>query len=178
MNNPKLLSITFFILFVGSLNAQEINGFQISSGKLEWIKVYESSLIQSEVIAILRENGKIFNIEESEGRIIADVAKIEADYKGFGKSEMSTPIYIARNWIEGKLIIEFKVDKYRVTLKDLLLYQKYSDTLSEMGESSTLDTYASSAKGFKNSFTKSPSEILDFTFTKEFLFERNKNSDW
>ena len=178
MNCVKFLPIFFFILITGSLKAQEINGFQINSGKLEWVKVYESTLAHSEILTILKENGKISNVEEGEGKIIANISKIEADYKAFGKSEMSTPIYIARNWIEGKLIIEFKVDKYRVTLKDLLLYQKYSDTLSEMGESSALDTYAISAKGFKNSFTKSSSEILDFTFTKELLFESNKNEDW
>jgi hypothetical protein len=178
MKLSKLILFIFLFLAAKGLLAQETNGFQITSGKLEWVNVYESTLDQSEILALLKENGKISNVEESEGRIIADISKIEADYQGFGRSEISTPIYVARNWIEGKLIIEFKENKYRTTLKDLFLYQKYTDPLSQMGEGSTLDSYAISSKGFKTSFTKSSSEILDFTFTKELFFERGYNEDW
>ncbi|PZX52466.1 hypothetical protein LV84_03472 [Algoriphagus ratkowskyi] len=174
----SLIGIIIAIFIAGSLKAQGINGFEINSGKLEWVNVYESTITLNEVLDILKENGKISNIEEGEDRIIASISKVEADYKGFGKSEMSTPIYIARNWIEAKLIIEFKEDKYRATLKDIFLSQIYSDPLSQMGEMSTLDSYAISSKSFKSSFTKSSSEILDFTFTKEFYFQKDINKDW
>lgn len=167
-----------FLLFPFIASGQEINGFQINSGKLEWVKVFESNLTQTQILDLLKVNGKISEIENNDFRILGNVSSIEPDFKGLGIGEMSAPIYIARNWVQGKLIIDFKEGRYKVILRDILLTQKYTDPLSQMGEVSTLDSFAVSKMEFKNGFLKSPSKILDYTFTKEFSFEINESEDW
>jgi hypothetical protein len=38
---------------------------------------------------------------------------------------MSTPMYVARSFFDGFAVIEFKDEKYRVTLKNIMLTQQY-----------------------------------------------------
>lgn len=158
--------------------SQENNGFHINSGKLEWEKVFESNLTQTEILDLLKINGKVSKIEIKDSRILANVARVEPDYKGLGIAEMTAPIYIARSWVNGKLVIDFKEGRYKVILRDILLTQKYTDGSSDVGEISTLDSFAISKLEFKNAFLKSPSKILDYTFTKEFSFEIIEKEDW
>ena len=174
----NILFLVAFSIISFSSFSQEINGFQINSGKLEWVKVCESTLNQTQILDLLEVNGQISEVENSDFRILGNFSSIEPDYKGLGIGEMSAPIYIARNWVRGKFIIDFKEGRYKVILRDILLTQKYTDPISEMGEVSTLDSFAISKMEFKNGFLKSPSKILDYTFTKEFSFEILENEDW
>jgi hypothetical protein len=176
MKNLFLLISLFAVQF--SIIAQEINGFEINSGKLEWVKVFESNLTQTQILDLLKVNGKISEIENNDFRISGNFSTIEPDYKGLGIGEMSAPIYLARNWVQGKLIIDFKEGRYKVILRDILLTQKYTDAISQLGEVSTLDSFAVSKMEFKSGFLKNPSKILDHTFTKEFSFEINEGEDW
>jgi hypothetical protein len=130
------------------------------------------------ILDLLKTDGKISEIEFKEDLILGKISRISPDFKGFGIGEMSTPMYIARSWVEGKFAIEFKEGRYRVILRDLLLAQKYSDPLTQMGEVSTLDSFAVSKMDFKKGFLKSPSQILDFTFSKEFSFQAIQDDDW
>jgi len=86
---------------------------------------------------------------------------------------MGTPMYLSRKHFTGFTILEFKDGKYRLTLKKIVLTQKYSDPLSKQGEKTNLELYG--LKGGKdemtNAFIKSPSLILNHTFLKKFDFK-------
>jgi hypothetical protein len=94
-------------------------------------------------------------------------------------SEMSIPMYVARNFFTGFVVIEFKEEKYRVTIKKIMLTQKYDDGLSELGEKTTIETFAikRGKNEMKGAFMKSPSIILDFTFTNAFTFTQVETDD-
>lgn len=177
-----MMKIVFLIsLLLFSINisfGQEIDGFQINSGKLEWVKIFESNLSQTEILDLLKVNGKISEIEIKDSRIIGNVSSIEPDYKALGIGEMSAPMYIARSWVKGKLIIDFKEGRYKVVLRDMLLTQKYTDPTNQLGEVLALDSFAISKMEFKKGFLKSPSKILDYTYTKEFSFKIIESEDW
>lgn len=91
---------------------------------------------------------------------------------------MNTAVYISRSYLKSFVLIELKDRKYRITLKEMKLAQKYSDGLNEEG--SKLKDYAikNGKPEFRKSFIKAPSGILNFTFDKVFGIKKKNKSDW
>jgi len=91
---------------------------------------------------------------------------------------MNTAIYISRSYFKSFVLIELKDGRYRITLKEMKLVQRYSVGLNEEGEISELKDYTikNNNSDFRKTFTKSPSGILNYTFDK--IFEIKKKSDW
>jgi hypothetical protein len=60
-----------------------------------------------------------------------------------------------------------------VTLKKILLTQKYTDPLTNQGETTQLEFFGLKNNMYEmtNYFKKSPSYILDYTLTKKFDFK-------
>ncbi|MEN8187870.1 MAG: hypothetical protein ABFR05_12140 [Bacteroidota bacterium] len=110
----------------------------------------------------------------------AEINELSLDFKGYGASEMSTPIYIARSYVKSYFIIEFKENRYRVTIKSIKLVQKYDDGLSKEGEISDMELYALKKRNteFKSSFLKKPSKIINFTFQKITNFKEADEEKW
>lgn len=101
------------------------------------------------------------------------------DYKGYGKSEMSTAMYISRNFLSSFVVIDFKESKYRVTLKNMELTQKYNDGLSEKDAVTKLSEFALRRnKEFRRGFKKSPHKIIEYTLNKIFTIPAKTNDDW
>ena len=89
-------------------------------------------------------------------------------------------MYISRSYFKSFVLIELKDRKYRITLKEMKLAQKYSDGLTEEGRISELKDYAikNGKPEFRKSFIKAPSGILNFTFDKVFRIKKKNKSDW
>ena len=88
------------------------------------------------------------------------------------------PLYILRSLYECFTLIEFKEGRYRVTLKNIILVQKYDDPMDKEGSRSFIEDYVIKNDVFANNFIK-PSEILDYTFTKSFtILPVEINDDW
>lgn len=178
----KKTIILFSIIFLTALSivAQEsINNFIPENNKIVWQKVFETNLDKAQLLDIIKVSGLFENCDIKDDKILGQMFPIEADFKGAGYGEMSTPIYIARNFFDGYVIIEFKEARYRVTVKNIMLTQQYDDGLSKEGEKTTIETYAikSGKNEIKNAFSKSPSIILDYTFTNIFNFKRSETND-
>lgn len=173
-----LLSIIFLTAL--SIVAQEsVNNFIPENNKIVWQKVFETNLDKAQLLDIIKVSGVFENYDIEDDKISGQINPVDADFKGAGFSEMSTPIYIARSFFDGYLIIEFKENRYRVTLKNIMLIQQYDDGLSKAGEKTTIETYAikNGQNELKKAFTKSPSVILDYTFTNIFNFKLTENND-
>lgn len=173
-----LLSILSFAML--NLIAQEnVNNFIPDNNKIIWQKVFETNLDKTELVNLIKESGLFENYEIEDDKILGQMIPVDADFKGAGYGEMSTPMYIARSFFDGYVIIEFKEARYRVTVKNIMLTQQYDDGLSKEGEKTTIETYAikSGKNEIKNAFSKSPSIILDYTFTNIFNFKRSETND-
>ena len=163
-------------------NLSETDNFEIENGKLIWQKVYETELTNEQLKERIKNSGNFKNLELSENGIIAEITNLSIDYKGYGSSEMSTPIYVARNSLNSFVQIEFKENRYRVTIKNIKLTQKYEDALSNQGEMTDLEVFALKKRNteFKSSFLKKPSKIINFTFEKltEFKVKAKDKDKW
>ena len=162
-----------------SIAQQDTFKFSCINNQLEWQKVYDKELTFEELTLFVKTNGHFENIEVLDECIIATIKNIEAEYKTLGYSELSVPMYVSRSFYSGKVVINWKPEKYRVTVKNIMLTQKYDDGLSKEGEMSSLDSFAVK-KGknlIKNSFLKKPGEIINHTFSALFLISDNENND-
>jgi len=114
----------------------------VENGKLVWQKIYETELTKKQLTQNIKNSGNFKNLESNESGIIAEITNLTLDYKGYGSSEMSTPMYIARNSLNSIVQIEFKENKYRVTIKNIKLTRNYGGALSSQGEMTDLEVFA------------------------------------
>jgi len=171
----KILTLKLLMVFVftTSFGQEYINNFQVYNSEIIWQKVFDIGFTFEELIEKVKDSGLLDKIEIGNNKISGEFKEIDADFKGAGFTEMGTPMYLSRSHFTGFTILEFKDGKYRLTLKKIVLTQKYSDPLSKQGEKTNLELYG--LKGGKdemtNAFIKSPSLILNHTFLKKFDFK-------
>lgn len=179
----KCMMFSFLLLIMHILlYGQEVdNNFKVDNAEIIWQKIYDTELTFKDFEEIIKDSGLLENIEIGENKITGDLKSIDADFRGAGYTEMVTPIYIARSHLSGFAILELKEGKYRVTLKRVVLTQKYNDPLTKQGERTNLEFYGlkNGKNELTNSFKKNPSYILDYTFSKLFDFnDSQKKDDW
>lgn len=157
------MRILLLILFTITATAQE---FKIENENLIWQNVIDSKQSITEVGDELKLSGNFENIEILNGVILADI--IEAPIKNGNKS--GQPIYITASNLSGKVVIEFKVDKRRVTVKNLMLNGNVPNLAIATGLQ-TLETYATKGNEFKKRFLRK--DIHTFNDHIKGLFEYN-----
>lgn len=154
--------------FLFGFNLLETDNFEIENGQLIWQKVFDTDLTKEQFINEIKSSGQFDNIIENNENFTAEINQLSLDFKGYGISELSTPIYIARSYLKAFVLIEFKEQRYRVTLKSIKLVQKYEDALSKVGETTDIEIFALKNRNteFKITFLNKSSKIMDFTFQK------------
>jgi hypothetical protein len=145
----KFTLLLFFTLITLHFNQNENENFLIENNQVVWQKTYETELSKETIIDKIKTVGKFENISVSEDKITAEIKDLSIDYKGYGESEMSTPMYLSRSSVKAFCVFEFKEKKYRVTLKNMKFVQKYDDALTEMGEVTDIETFALSKKKYR-----------------------------
>jgi hypothetical protein len=154
-----------------------INNFIVDQDEIIWQKIFQTNYSFDEFSERLKDSGLFDNIEFSPNKARGELKTLFADLKGAGFSEMTAPIFVSRSSFSSFAVLEYQEGKYRVTLRKILLSQKYNDPLSNQGEITALESYAlNSKKEFSNVFKKAPSLILDYTFTKKLDFNLDQNN--
>lgn len=163
-------SILFFLCstFLVGFNLSETDNFKIENGQVIWQKIYETDSTKEQLIGQIKSSGQFENISENGESLTAEINQFSMDFKGYGVSEMSTPMYVSRSYVKAFALIEFKEERYRVTLKNIKFVQKYDDALSKEGETTDIELFALKKRNteFKSNFLSKPSKIMDFTFQK------------
>lgn len=172
-----LISVTAF--------SQENYNFKVENNQLIWQDVFESIINKSDIEEIIKKNGIFKNLVIEENIIKGNLENIAADYKGAGKSSMTTSIYVQNTTINSFFIIEFKDGKYRITLNDLILRttnELAASGISIMSANSVepLSKYAIKNLDLRKGFLNSDAKIYNYTFTNIFDFSKYqiKQNDW
>lgn len=175
----KAILFIIYSTFLINFHVSETSNFEIEEKKVIWQKVYASELTKEELIKEITSSGNFENITKNKESLTANINELSLDFEGFGSSEMSTPMYIARSYVKALVLIEFKEKRYRVTLKNIKFVQKYDDGLSETGETSDLELYALRKRNteFKKNFLKKPSKIMNYTFENVTEFKMKAKKD-
>lgn len=175
----KALLTTLITFLFFNVSAQENNNFKIENGALIWQKVYESKFSPEDISNQLKSKGVVKHVNLSNNMLTGDI-NTQANYKGAGFREMNIPMFVPRNDISCSVTINFKEGRYRVTLRNFKLIANTEDPLTEIGETSTLETYALKKRNtaFKDNFLGAPSQIYNYTFNNIFLIKDTKNDNW
>lgn len=168
----SLLFILFPILIFGQSN------FLIEENQLIWQKVYEVKSSPEEFKSQLLKNLEFGDIDVTTDQIIATINNLKIDYKGYGASEMFTSMYIPRNNYNALALIEFKENRYRITIKDIMAIADYSDGLTQQGEKTQLERFAMNRKGLRKRFIEKDAPIFNYTFENLFKLNQKNNDDW
>ncbi len=173
-------SILIWSLLLISINSfsQEVHrNFKIDQSEIYWQKIYYEVESIDDLYSKVVISCDFENVEKDLNTISATFNGLSVDHKGAGHSKWTMPIYLRDSFIEGKLIIELKPNKYRVTIRNIKCISKYDTSLTESEEKSCLEDFSVNRKdNFKSLFKRSASEILDFSFNK--LLEFKENNDW
>jgi hypothetical protein len=171
-----IITLTMILTCLGLFGQSGKNNFKIEDGKLIWQNIYQSDSLMN-VIDLFIASGIMENIIIKDNQIMGDLKPFDPDFKGAGYTEFMTPIYVARSRIEGYITVDIKENKYRTTIKDIRLIQKYDDGLSKQGEETSLSTFA--LKGntdFKPAFLKTPIIVYNYTFEKRLSISKTEDN--
>ena len=172
----KLLLL--LVLISKSVFGQETSNFKIENRDLVWQFIFETDLSQEELKQELSTKGIWESFEKVGDDLIGICSGMDADFKGAGYSEMSVPMYVARMSMDFHSLIQLKDGRYRVTITNIKLVQKYDDPLTKQGQVISLSDFAVNKKGdFKTMFLKKPSEIYNYTFISSLEIHQNENTD-
>lgn len=172
----KLLLL--LVLISQSVFGQETSNFKIENRDLVWQFIFETDLSQEELKQELSTKGIWESFEKVGEDLIGICSGMDADFKGAGYSEMSVPIYVARKSINFHSLIQFKDGRYRVTISNIKLIQKYDDGLTKQGVVWALSEIAVNKNGsFRKGFLKKPSEIYNYTFMNSLEIQQNEDRE-
>jgi len=117
-----ILTALFTCISLVSLYSQDlINGFKLDENKsIYWQNIVETNLDQSQIFTLIKESGNFENIELVEDKIICSFRPYSINYKSLGYRYMLTPYYISRSLAKANLFFEFRGDRYRVLIKNIV----------------------------------------------------------
>ena len=173
-----------FILTLGALNTafSQDNTFNLKidkNGQVIWQKIFDTDLNFSELINKVKMSGNVLNIENTENSIFGEMRRLECDYIGAGYKRAGVAISILANDLIGYVNIDFKEGKYRVTLKNLKYIHKMNTPVGRQDQITDFDsTVLKNGKFRKRLNSNHQAEIIDYTFTKAFSFEKEETNEW
>ncbi|MFL9834966.1 hypothetical protein [Chryseobacterium terrae] len=172
----KITSLLFFLLFISSF--AQISNFSIDNGQIHWQKIYESKLNKTDLLHFLKSSNKFSDLSESENSIYGITKNLKVDFKKFSNYPS---IFVQHTTIISKFIIDFKENKYRVTVKDIIIHDPTNEDNRLNLRDVNLERYClkNNNTEFNSRFISTNAKFYDVTFFNLFNFGKEKNSqDW
>ena len=174
----KLIFLTISLFSIISGHSQT-EYFLIQSNKLFWQKVFEQKGTIEELKNKIIEKNNLTDLKESDSTLVGTLREEKIPIKKAGFPSMDVPIYLRDENISGSVKVDFKQNKYRITIFNLKLISPINDPLSQKGEIDDLEIFALNKTGeIKNQFIKFGIPCLNYLFTSEFNIVELGNSEW
>jgi hypothetical protein len=152
----------------------------LDNNSLEWVKIYESNLNKKQIVVNFNRTGNLILDFENESEVHFILTDVDTDYKGLGYKKMQTPFYVSQFKINAFVIVQFKGNKYRVTVKDIKLtpIKDFSEVGIPLGSVRQIEDYAINKKGYTGVFSKTSAKIYSYTFDSLFKPVDYTNTEW
>lgn len=161
----KLLALLLILSLNQLITAQ--SNFTAENNTISWQKIFSQKTNNTKANLYLKTKG--FKTDKTDDVISFTKNFTLSDLKNHGYKTMSYPMYINSGSIEG--IIEFKENRYRVTITSITMYD------DDNGNGEDISTYTVNKKGIKTSKSVSKTlNMLNSYFNTLFLIK--KTSDW
>lgn len=171
----RLIFLSLVMIITSYIATAQTNNFYADNGNIYWQKIYES---EADLVALLTNTGRFEQIKDINGIISAQMIPCEVELNG--RSRGMTPMYLLSSNITCFVRIQQKEGRYRVTADSFVFIQNMNTSLSQMGETTSLETYALKRDGtFKPAFFNSDSAaILDEMLSALFTEQNRLSDDW
>lgn len=174
----KILAILIFLL--PTVIFAQNNFIIVDSSKVVWQKVFDTELSFDDIHSNIINNGIFSDVVVQDGLITFRVIRGKISVEDMGYIRGSVPIYVVSKDFTSFVTVQVKEGRYRVTAENIILTQRFATSLSEEGETSTLELYAVKCGTFRKGFLKLPSEIYNKYLTDLFAFKGKSylGNDW
>ena len=167
-----LFTALLFSMGVLAQSEEDLQYFKVEGNNITWQKTFPTILSMDQMREKLTEM-LLFESKEidKEDKVIGMCKPVSHNYVKAGYSEKSAEKYLVEKDSYGTLKVEFQEGKYRVTLSDIQLKQRYSTRKSPRGENTRLMEFAYDAKKgeWNQKFILSGSgKILNETYLEKF----------
>lgn len=171
----KALFVSLFCSLVLPFNS--VDNFSIEKNQLIWQQIYYTELTKDQLIWEIKSSGNFKNFSSHEGNLTAEISLLPLDVYGYRKTTVKAiPNFALYNHINAHITIEFKNDRYRVTIRSIQLSQKNEATLIIDLESIA---FRAQKAEFNEAFINRRSEIISYTFQQITNFNETKeDNDW
>lgn len=173
--------VVLCLLFLPLISVCQTYNFKIEDGDVIWQAIYNKTVEITEMEKQLRLTGEFDNYQISEEQIICNLDDYQVDYISQGKTYMNTPIFISQMQFRSLVVIDFKEDKYRITLSKLQSSPRMDGPLGTAGQYTFLRDFALKKKNteFANRFLNNGAEYLNYGFNELFDYNKStKDGDW
>ncbi|ROI02952.1 hypothetical protein EGI16_12340 [Chryseobacterium sp. G0240] len=174
-------NILFIFILIPFLSFAQKDDFFAENNKVSWQKVYHTSLNPNEIINKLKSINYFYDISLNENTATLKFKDLKPKYRDMGYGAGSMSMYIGSGVFFGGVTINFKEDKYRVTVDNIMYDFSYISiaTMSDVQTRNNLEEVAlkRGSNEFKKGFLKRDSEVLNYTFNDIFDVSKFKKMD-
>ena len=171
-----ILLFTFLSIFTFG----QVENFDIINDKIKWEKIFYTKDSFENIIQELKEESSFENVQVDENTITLNFKDLLIDYKGAGKPFMSVTEYLESGLFFGKAVIEYKENRYKVTVTDIKYQYKPSGMRVMPIKLNPLENkvFSMNTKSFSSRFRKD-AYLVNFTFTNLFNTKNTfENKEW
>jgi hypothetical protein len=158
----------------------EYGSFKIQNTEIIYQKVFVQDSITSENLAkFLKSLPVVSNVEIVGDGVQADLTDFTVDFKKFQFAQVATPTLIQTGKYSGKVKIDGKAGKYRVTIKSMQV--KGDAGYKKITSPDNLSNYATVNSGTtlnKDWLKPNTLGLLDKALTDLFTFKEVDGADW
>jgi len=175
----KMRALTILFLSIATTSIAQENFNILENRSLTRQKVYESESTPDAILRQIKQAGTHDAEQVSEDEIHVYIKDMVPDWEGLGYTRMNCISYVLLNNINAFAIIEFKDNRYRVTVKNIRLVQ--TTVVANLNlcpyPGCPLEDYAVNKKGFTKSFIKY-GKIYDLTFSNFLELKKENTEKW
>jgi hypothetical protein len=166
----KLVTSIFMSICIFYAHGQENEfNFKAIEGIVIWQKVFDNEMNQDEIIQKLINSGIFSDYVITEDGLTGNLRMFDPDYKAAGFTFMQTTYVIKGYHHSGYVSVNFKENRYRVTVNRFTLSKQCDDALGKQGEIDYIETYAfNNQNELSKTFFKYIAPVYDYSLTKMF----------
>lgn len=171
------IQISFTSANFSTLN--EDDNFIVEGIELKWQKVYASKMTIEELYQALSDKIICENITIQGNIIVADIRKFEPKIKEAGYKKMSSTPWVVNANLSGKVKIDYKEGKYRVTVYELITESQIKGKENPESVSFLAVKQMGKKKGaYRKNFLHSAKGIIQYNLSTMFSLKKSANDAW
>lgn len=171
-----LLLVVMPFLSLGQ-DLDSVYNFSFGNSDVSWQKIYDVTVSPHDYLMFIKSKGICDMAEINDVVITGSFQNVSLNISGANVKKGRLPFDFDFS-ISGGMRIEFKENRYRVTLTNIRLNHVSDGVFSKSGESETLYEYAHHGKKISPMFKKNTGKVIDYSLISAFEYKPQSEDNW